>query len=110
MNWIWRTFLHANVFLLFPIFILQVMEDAITSGACDIVGLARPLCNVPDGPKQLFGGQLSELPSVDQTLTLGPSVYTAHFGYSIFSMPTALMLYISASSYNECLLLVYSVV
>lgn len=32
----------------------QAMDEAISSGACDLIGLARPLCLNPDLPKELI--------------------------------------------------------
>jgi 2,4-dienoyl-CoA reductase-like NADH-dependent reductase (Old Yellow Enzyme family) len=47
------------------------MEAALQSGACDLVGLARPLCVAPDGPAALLAGA-EALPSPEATLRLGP--------------------------------------
>ena len=48
------------------------MEQALSSGAADIIGLGRPLCYQPDGPKRLFSGADS-LPSREKELALIPS-------------------------------------
>ncbi len=37
------------------------MEDAVGSGACDLVGLGRPLALAPDGPAGLLDGTLDRL-------------------------------------------------
>ncbi|MDX8150004.1 NADH:flavin oxidoreductase/NADH oxidase family protein [Patulibacter brassicae] len=37
------------------------MEDAVGSGACDVVGLGRPLALTPDGPAGLLDGSLERL-------------------------------------------------
>jgi 2,4-dienoyl-CoA reductase-like NADH-dependent reductase (Old Yellow Enzyme family) len=50
------------------------MEEAISNGACDMVGVGRPLCSVPDAINKLLSGELDVLPSIDETLTLGPSM------------------------------------
>jgi hypothetical protein len=50
------------------------MEAAIASGACDVVGLARPLCLDPDAPKKLMTGEVGALPSWEKTLRIGPGV------------------------------------
>jgi 2,4-dienoyl-CoA reductase-like NADH-dependent reductase (Old Yellow Enzyme family) len=47
------------------------MEAALQSGACDLVGLARPLCVAPDGPGELLAGART-LPAPEATLRLGP--------------------------------------
>jgi 2,4-dienoyl-CoA reductase-like NADH-dependent reductase (Old Yellow Enzyme family) len=50
----------------------SAMEEAITSGAADMVGLGRPLCVMTDAPKQLLSG-LEELPRYENQLSLLPS-------------------------------------
>jgi 2,4-dienoyl-CoA reductase-like NADH-dependent reductase (Old Yellow Enzyme family) len=47
------------------------MEQALSSGAADVIGLGRPLCYQPDGPKQLLEGA-TDLPSREKTLALIP--------------------------------------
>ncbi len=51
------------------------MEDAIVSGACDVVGLARPLCVDPDAPRKLMSGEVDALPSWEKMLRIGPGVF-----------------------------------
>lgn len=41
-----------------------VMEDAIGSGAIDVVGLARPMTHAPELPRQLLDGTLATAPTV----------------------------------------------
>jgi 2,4-dienoyl-CoA reductase-like NADH-dependent reductase (Old Yellow Enzyme family) len=41
-----------------------VMEDAIGSGAVDVVGLARPMTHTPDLPARLLSGTLEAAPAV----------------------------------------------
>lgn len=48
------------------------MEQAVESGAADIVGLGRPLCVAVDGAKQILEGADS-LPTVEKELSLFPS-------------------------------------
>jgi 2,4-dienoyl-CoA reductase-like NADH-dependent reductase (Old Yellow Enzyme family) len=48
------------------------MEQAISLGAADIIGLGRPLCYQPDGPKRLLAGA-NELPSLERQLGLLPT-------------------------------------
>jgi hypothetical protein len=48
------------------------MADALASGACDLVGLARPLCVDPDGPARLLFAADAVLPEPETTLRLGP--------------------------------------
>jgi hypothetical protein len=42
-----------------------VMDDAIASGAVDIVGIARPLTYAPDLPARLLDGSLAAAPHVE---------------------------------------------
>ncbi len=48
------------------------MEQAISLGAADLIGLGRPLCYQPDGPKRLLAGA-DELPSLERQLGLLPT-------------------------------------
>lgn len=47
------------------------MEQALESGAADIIGLGRPLCADPDGPKRLLEGE-TELHRYEDELSLFP--------------------------------------
>ncbi len=47
------------------------MEQAISSGAADLIGLGRPLCYQPDGPKKLLAGA-DALPHIEKYLGLLP--------------------------------------
>ncbi len=49
----------------------SAMEQAIKSGAADIIGLGRPLCTMTDGPKRLLGG-MAILPKMEMQLALFP--------------------------------------
>ena len=49
----------------------DVMEQAISSGSADMVGLGRPMCVVTDAPNQLLEG-LAELPRFEARLSLFP--------------------------------------
>jgi len=49
------------------------MEQALDMGAADMIGLGRPLCVVPDAPKQLFEGRES-LPRFEDGLGLLPAL------------------------------------
>ncbi|MDO9452611.1 MAG: NADH:flavin oxidoreductase/NADH oxidase family protein [Stagnimonas sp.] len=39
------------------------MEAALASGDVDVIGLARPLCTMPDLPKKLLAGSIEEAPA-----------------------------------------------
>lgn len=49
------------------------MEDALNSGACDVIGLARPLVTQPDAPKRLFARTTEQLPSHESALSVKKS-------------------------------------
>ena len=48
------------------------MEQAITGGGADLIGLGRPMCVMTDAPAQLLAG-LEELPRYENQLALLPS-------------------------------------
>lgn len=50
----------------------SAMEQALESGAADLIGLGRPMCIMTDAPKQLFDG-LETLPRYEDNLHLIPS-------------------------------------
>ena len=50
----------------------QGMESAVKSGACEIVGVGRPLCANPYAIKEMFDGKIEQLPKYEKTLSLGP--------------------------------------
>ena len=49
----------------------EAMDYALSSGAADIIGIGRPMCTMPDAPRQLFGG-LGKLPAFEKELQLIP--------------------------------------
>jgi 2,4-dienoyl-CoA reductase-like NADH-dependent reductase (Old Yellow Enzyme family) len=49
----------------------SAMEQAIKSGAADIIGLGRPMCTLTDAPKRLLGG-MAILPKMETQLKLFP--------------------------------------
>ncbi len=49
------------------------MEHALESDSADLIGLGRPLCYKPDGPKALLEGGLTELPRKENELALLPN-------------------------------------
>lgn len=49
------------------------MEEALSSGACQVVGIGRPLCGDPLAAKRLLNGETDMLPSYEKTLRLGPT-------------------------------------
>lgn len=51
------------------------MEAALSSGACDVCGVARPLCVDPATPAKLIRGELDKAPSWEKTLRIGPGIF-----------------------------------
>ncbi len=49
----------------------SAMEQALRSGATDVIGLGRPLCVMPEAPKRLLGG-MAMLPKMENQLALLP--------------------------------------
>lgn len=47
------------------------MDEALSSGAADLIGLARPLCVDPDVPRKLLSGDIDAAPAIEKTLRLG---------------------------------------
>ena len=56
---------------------LEAMEDAISSGALDVIGLARPMCTDADIPRRLLDGSASQAPAYERTLSLGSGYFSA---------------------------------
>ena len=52
------------------------MESAVISGACEIVGVGRPLCANPFAIKVMFDGKIEQLPIYEKTLSLGPWIFS----------------------------------
>jgi 2,4-dienoyl-CoA reductase-like NADH-dependent reductase (Old Yellow Enzyme family) len=50
----------------------RAMQDALVSGACDLVGLARPLAVEPDLPRRMFEGTAARATEVKLALPRGP--------------------------------------
>lgn len=48
------------------------MEAALGDGACQIVGVGRPLCANPYAIKELLNGEINQLPKFEKTLSIGP--------------------------------------
>ena len=51
-------------------------ESAVKSGACEIVGVGRPLCANPFAIKEMFDGKIEQLPIYEKTLSLGPWIFS----------------------------------
>ena len=53
----------------------RTMEDAVESGAVDLIGLARPLCVDPALPRALLDGSITEATRWEDRLRLGPGPF-----------------------------------
>ena len=53
----------------------SAMEDALNSGAADVIGLGRPLCVDPDAPLGLLDGSCESLISWEHQLPLGKGLF-----------------------------------
>lgn len=47
------------------------MDEALASGAADLIGIARPLCVDPDVPRKLLSGELAAAPLYEKSLKIG---------------------------------------
>jgi 2,4-dienoyl-CoA reductase-like NADH-dependent reductase (Old Yellow Enzyme family) len=48
------------------------MDAALSSGACDMIGIARPLCIDADVPNKLLSGEMAQTPVLEKTMQVGP--------------------------------------
>jgi hypothetical protein len=51
---------------------VQGMNEALSGGDVDAIGLARPLCVDPGFPAKILSGELQEAPDVDKGIRIGP--------------------------------------
>jgi 2,4-dienoyl-CoA reductase-like NADH-dependent reductase (Old Yellow Enzyme family) len=50
------------------------MNDALSGGDVDMIGLGRPLCTDPDFPVKILTGELQLAPDVEKGLRIGPGI------------------------------------
>lgn len=50
------------------------MNAALNAGACDMIGLARPMCSDPDIANKLLSGTVDATPEFEKTVRLGPGL------------------------------------
>ena len=48
------------------------MNNALNEKACDVIGIARPFCIDPDIANKLLNNHVSETPTLEKTMQLGP--------------------------------------
>jgi 2,4-dienoyl-CoA reductase-like NADH-dependent reductase (Old Yellow Enzyme family) len=48
------------------------MEEALSGGACQVIGIGRPLCGDPLSAKRVLTGEADSLPSYESRLRIGP--------------------------------------
>jgi 2,4-dienoyl-CoA reductase-like NADH-dependent reductase (Old Yellow Enzyme family) len=53
---------------------VQGMEEALSTGATDIIGIGRPLCVEPDFPERAMQGEAQGVPSYEKRLRIGPGL------------------------------------
>ena len=50
----------------------QGMNNALQQDACDVIGIARPFCIDPDIANKLLNESISETPTLEKTMQIGP--------------------------------------
>lgn len=53
---------------------VEGMNDALSGGDVDMIGLGRPLCTDPGFPGKILAGEIEEAPDVEKTLRIGPGI------------------------------------
>ncbi len=51
------------------------MNEALSDGDVDLIGLGRPLCIDPDFPRKILAGVLERAPDVEPALRIGPGIF-----------------------------------
>ncbi|MEM1380035.1 MAG: NADH:flavin oxidoreductase/NADH oxidase family protein [Pseudomonadota bacterium] len=62
------------------------MDEALSSGACDVVGIARPLCVKPALPNALLSGEEESVPSYEKHLRIGPGIFSPQSPFNLMKM------------------------
>ena len=52
-----------------------VMAQALTQDDCQLIGMGRPYCVIPDLPQRLLSGALDQAPTPEKTLRYGPGFF-----------------------------------
>jgi imidazole glycerol phosphate synthase subunit HisF len=53
---------------------LEGMNNALQSGVCDVIGVARPLCGDPNCASDILEGSIKKLPDYEKTLQIGAGI------------------------------------
>jgi 2,4-dienoyl-CoA reductase-like NADH-dependent reductase (Old Yellow Enzyme family) len=53
---------------------LEGMNNALQSGVCDVIGIARPLCGDPSCAADILEGSIKKLPDYEKTLQIGAGI------------------------------------
>lgn len=51
------------------------MNEALSSGDVDVIGLGRPLCLDANFPQKILGGEIESAPDYERDLRLGPGIF-----------------------------------
>ena len=62
------------------------MDEALTSGACQVVGVGRPLCGDPLSVKRLLAGEIATLPMYEKVLRVGPGFFGPQSPLTLFKV------------------------
>ncbi len=62
------------------------MEEALASGACQVVGVGRPLCGDPLSIRRLMTGEIEALPAYEKVLRVGPGLFGPHSSLTLFKV------------------------
>ena len=66
------------------------MEETVSAGFADMIGLGAPLCTDPHGPAKLLTGEVDRLESHAKTMRLGPGFLGPDSGIGMVKMVNAL--------------------
>ena len=62
---------------------VQGMNDALNQNACDVIGIARPFCIDPQIANKLLCKDISETPTLEKTMQVGPGLLGLNSPFSM---------------------------
>ena len=62
---------------------VQGMNDTLNQNACDVIGIARPFCIDPQIANKLLSKDISETPTLEKTMQVGPGVLGLNSSFSM---------------------------